>query len=130
MLEWNQKLSVGVESIDLQHRYLLDLINRLSIELEGHDSAYQARLIDELGSYARQHFTAEENFMYKLGYPGLEDHCKIHQDLLEKLHGQIGLYLMDMLDAEEIVKYVSAWAVRHVLTDDKKFGEFATKAKS
>ena len=127
MLESNKKLSVGIESIDLQHQYLVDLINRISLELKGSDTDYQASLIDELGGYARVHFTAEENLMYKLGYPDLENHRMLHQQLLEKLNGQIGLYLVGMLNPEEIVQYLSGWVVRHLLTEDKKIGEFAAK---
>jgi len=124
MLEWDQKLSVGVENIDLQHRYFIDLIGRLSIELAGQDKDYQAKLIDELSSYTRQHFTAEENLMYKLGYPNLEQHRESHQNLLEQLHGQIGLYLLDMLEGEEIIGYLSKWLLQHMLKEDKQLGKF------
>ncbi len=129
VLDWNQTLSIGVEGIDLQHRYFVDLIHRLSIELEEGDAAYRARLINELGSYAQLHFTSEENFMYKLGFPDLEKHHKSHQALLQKLNGQIGLYLVDMLDAAEIIEYLSNWLVQHIQTEDRAFGVFAAQAK-
>jgi len=129
MLEWDQKLSVGVENIDLQHRYFIDLIGRLSIELAGQDKDYQAKLIDELSGYTRQHFTAEENLMYKLGYPNLEEHRESHQNLLEKLHGQIGLYLLDMLEGEEIIAYLSTWLLKHILKEDRQLGQFIAEVK-
>ncbi len=129
MLEWDQKLSVGVENIDLQHRYFIDLINRLSIELAGQDKDYQAKLIDELSGYTRQHFTAEENLMYKLGYPNLKEHCESHQNLLEKLHGQIGLYLLGMLEGDEIIGYLSTWLLQHILKEDRQLGQFIAEVK-
>jgi len=71
MLVWDQKWTVGVESIDLQHRCFVDLINRIYAEIESGDAVYQTRLINELGSYTQQHFTSEENIMHKLGFPGM-----------------------------------------------------------
>jgi len=130
MLEWSAKLSVGIESIDLQHHYFIDLLNRLSIELEGDDTEYQALLIDELASFARQHFVGEENIMYRLGFPGLEHHRECHQQLLEKLNGQVGLYLLGMLEAGEITSYLAKWLVQHIVQEDQKISAFISKTKN
>ena len=129
MLSWDDGFSIGIESIDLQHRYFIDLISRLSLELKGSDTAYQAKLIDELASYAKQHFISEENIMYRLGYPGLEKHSECHQELLERLNGRIGLYLLDMLEADEIIAYLSKWLVQHIVKEDKKLVKFISEAK-
>ncbi len=129
MLEWNQALSVGIEGIDLQHRYFVDLIGRLSVELEGKDPAYRTRLINELGSYAQLHFVCEENLMYKLGFPGLESHRKSHRALLEKLNGQIGLYLVGLLDAGEITDSLASWLVHHISTEDREIGVFVNQVE-
>ena len=129
MLKWDSKLSVGIESIDLQHHYLIDLISRLSLELEGGDTEYQAALIDELSSYTKQHFVGEENIMYRLGYPGLEKHRECHQQLLEALNGQIGLYLLDMLEAEEIISFLVKWLLLHMVQEDQKIAQFLAETK-
>ena len=55
MLKWKLKLSVGIEPLDLQHRYCIDLLNRISEELDGPDKEYQARLIDELYKFTQLH---------------------------------------------------------------------------
>jgi len=130
MLLWNDNFSIGIEGIDLQHRYFIDLLNRLSLELKDSDAAYQAKLIDELASYAKQHFISEENIMYKLGYPGLKKHSEYHQELLEKLNGRIGLYLLDMLEPDEIISYLSKWLIQHIVQEDKVLAKFIAKAKS
>ncbi|MCF6354184.1 MAG: hemerythrin family protein [Candidatus Polarisedimenticolaceae bacterium] len=124
MLAWDQKWSVGVEGIDLQHRYFIDLINRIYAETEARDTTHQTRLINELGSYTQQHFMSEENIMHKLGFPGMEKHCATHQELLERLNGQIGLYLVDMLNAAEIASNLADWLIPHVTTEDREFAGF------
>jgi len=49
--------------------------------------------------------------------------------LLEKLHGQIGLYLVDMLDAGEIVSNLTSWLIPHVMIEDKEFARFIKQVK-
>ncbi len=129
MLVWDHKWTLGVESIDLQHRCFIDLINRIHVETESEDATHQTRLINELGSHAQQHFMSEENIMHKVDFPGMEKHCESHQELLGQLNGQIGLYLVDMLDAEEIVSYLTGWLISHVMTEDKEFSSFIKQAK-
>ncbi len=129
MHAWDQEWTVGVASIDLQHRYFIDLINRIYAEIESQDAAHQTRLINELGGYTQLHFMSEENIMYKLGFPAMEKHCESHQALREKLNGQIGLYLVGMLDASEIVANLTDWFIPHLMTEDREFARFIKQAK-
>jgi len=123
-------MSVEIESLDLQHRYFIGLINRIAEELDGPDKEYQARLIDELYKFTKMHFESEENYMYKIRYPHLDEHHQQHLQLLEKLHGKMGLYLTDMLDGEEIIVYLSGWFGRHLAQADQQLAEFVTKSKA
>jgi hemerythrin len=73
-LHWKSDYETGVREIDLQHRFFMDLINRLHEELIGAtDSDYRAALFEELSNYARFHFVSEENLMFKFGYPSSDD---------------------------------------------------------
>jgi len=124
MLKWKRKLSVGIEPIDLQHRYFVGLLNRISEELDGPDKEYQARLIDELYNFARLHFEGEENYMYKVGYPGLDEHRYKHLELLEKLHGQVGQYLVGLVEGQEIVDFLAEWFGCHLAQEDQRLANF------
>jgi len=129
MLKWKRKLSVGIEPLDLQHRYFIGLLNRISEELDGPDKEYQSRLIDELYKFAQLHFEGEENYMYQIGYPDLEKHRQEHLKLLETLHGQMGQYLTDIIAGEEIISYLSEWFGRHLAQDDHELGAFVKQQK-
>ena len=130
MLKWKHKLSVGIEPIDLQHRYFIGLLNRISEELDGPDKEYQARLIDELYKFTQLHFQGEENYMYKIGYPGLDEHRCEHLELLEKLHGQVGQYLIELIEGKEIVCYLAEWFGRHLAQEDQALGDFVRNQAS
>ena len=82
VIDWNQKYDLGVEDIDFQHHFFLNLINRLAKDLlELDNTDYQLSLISELNAYANFHFISEENMMRRANYPELEIHQKHHLDI-------------------------------------------------
>jgi len=61
-LEWESNFETGNKNVDLQHRYFVDLINRVGKNFkETDDASYTQNLISELRKYADFHFTSEEN---------------------------------------------------------------------
>ena len=83
-LEWQSDFETGNEYVDLQHRYFLDLINRIRKNFkEANDVAYKEKLIIELKKYADFHFTSEENIATPHNLP--EDISRHHQRHLELL---------------------------------------------
>jgi hemerythrin len=124
-LEWNSDFETGINAIDLQHHFFLSLINRLADDLhETDDSRYRKQLLNELIKYAQFHFASEENIMYRLGCPNLADHKKMHDNLIDSLHGQIGMFEIELAHAEDIVKYLGEWFVVHTLGEDGKLKQF------
>ena len=86
-LEWEPGFATGNEYIDLQHRYFVDLINRVGVVFrETDDVAYKEKLISELRKYADFHFTSEENIATSIGLPGVSAHHQRHQELLEEFN--------------------------------------------
>ena len=129
MIKWSERHCVGVESIDLQHRYFIDLINRLSCELEHPDDReYQRMLLDELCQFAQIHFISEENIMHKLRYPHMAEHRDKHVELLDKLSGQIGMYSVGLMAPAEVVCYLTTWFATHLVKEDKQLADFILKA--
>ena len=77
--EWTPKLSVGEENIDSQHQKLLDYTNKLINDISSSADLRTIRsTIDFLGKYVDEHFSYEEDYMEKIGYPGLSDQQKQH----------------------------------------------------
>lgn len=119
-LSWKADYATGIEEIDLQHRYFMSLINRLSSEFDGcEDESYRKKLLNELVKYASFHFVSEENLMIKFAYPDLERHRKLHLELIDKLSWQI-----QSKSYVALFEFLVDWFIRHTLEEDKRIGEF------
>ena len=84
-LEWESNFETGNETVDLQHRYFVDLINRVGENFrETDDADYKAKRISELGKDADFHFTSEENIATSCNLPGVSGHHLRHAELVEE----------------------------------------------
>lgn len=63
---WNDNFATGIDTIDEQHRQLVDLLNKLSVHLaQGSDELTLNSVFDELTDYTVYHFTTEEGIWEK-----------------------------------------------------------------
>ena len=133
-IDWKSEYALGVEDIDFQHHFFLDLVNRLADELEvGADLAYQTALISELNAYARFHFISEENMMLHAGYPELNDHHRHHAELLSALAIKEGELEMGRSDetVSSIIDFLVNWFMNHTTLEDRRFAEYLlTRARA
>ena len=120
-LEWGPDFETGNEYVDLQHRYFVDLINRVGINFrETDDAVYKEKLISELRKYADFHFTSEENIATSCNLPGVSAHHGRHQELLAEFN-----HLADDLNegrktVEEFLSFLTDWLIGHTVYEDKK----------
>jgi hemerythrin len=78
-VQWKDEYSVGIESIDSQHKKLLGLINSLQTAVNYKTGeAFEREALDELVDYTKTHFKFEEDMMEQNGYPEFTTHraCK------------------------------------------------------
>ncbi len=127
---WKKEFELGVEEIDLQHRYFLDLVNRLIDELDSGDRGYQQKLIQELNAYVKFHFISEENMMFAAAYPGMEEHRQLHFELVQDLNTRQAYFIDGHITAKEITDFLCSWFMHHTLAEDMKFGSYLEAGKS
>ncbi|EIW20344.1 MULTISPECIES: bacteriohemerythrin [Pelosinus] len=125
MVKWEDKYSLGVESIDEQHKELFRIANRIyellknEMILDKYDHIME--IIDELKNYTVDHFKDEEEYMKSIGYKKFLSHKVAHTDFLDKMenidvnkidngHNE---YLLSILD------FVCLWLVEHIMKEDK-----------
>ena len=126
-IDWKDEYNLGIQDIDFQHHYFLNLINRLSEELRMTTSqGRRSALIAELNAYARFHFISEENIMAAAGYPQLEQHRQHHLDLISKLNSREAMLQLDKSDerADDIVEFLMNWFLGHTVGEDRLFADF------
>ncbi len=133
-MEWNDKLAVGIKTIDSQHKELFKRINNLVLAIKQHRCKAEIDgTIRFLDDYARVHFAEEEKHMLQAGYPGVEEQREQHKKYLEnlaELKAEASLprvpgstYDLSATTNQVIVD----WIVDHIMKLDMKFGEYLRK---
>ena len=125
LLEWNENLSVGVPSIDEQHKVLLGLLNELfDATRSGRGQFVVGKVLKELADYTVYHFQYEESLFAQTGYSAAPDHMKEHDDLIRLVQVQSQKYKDGAREilSEEILKFLRRWLYMHIMGSDKKFG--------
>lgn len=85
-IAWSDSYSLGINVIDIQHKKLFDLVNRLYDLKENKNILEELRIIlYEFSDYTRIHLKNEEAYMASIDYPDLEEHKKIHKSIIQQL---------------------------------------------
>jgi hemerythrin len=122
LIQWKNEFSVGVAAVDLEHRELIQLINRLDADMQ--EYATKKMVLQTLGEiYARisAHFALEEKIMRDAGYDDYSTHKQDHESLLDELVGIIdsvddaGRY-----DRTALSRSLDSWFSDHFQTHDAK----------
>lgn len=127
-LVWdNHRHSVGIDSIDGQHRRMIELINRINDALgdgEPVESAWNA--MDELLGFTAAHFAHEEEVMAQQGYPDMPRHAEEHRKLLAQMHNLVGeaKHASSPISVRLVPAFLADWAESHILHDDRKLGTY------
>jgi len=122
LIVWRDEFSVGVESVDHEHRELIDLINELDAAMlkdARHDTVVNS--LGEIYAQVAGHFALEEKIMRDARYRDLAAHKKDHERLLDDLLDTIdsvddsGSY-----DRLALARGLDLWFSDHFRTHDAK----------
>lgn len=126
-MDWNESHSVGIDSIDNQHKELVRITNKLFdaiIADKGRSIVFD--VLDELVKYVDYHFNYEEELLIKHGYP--EDHFKMHIDEHQALTNQVNSFINEVKDADmldlEVFDFLRIWTTDHLDDTDRKYSDF------
>ncbi len=126
LLEWSEEYSVGIPSIDQQHRKLIRLINQLQTAVDySTGEEFEREALDELVDYTRSHFSYEEELMEKNGYPEFEPHREQHRKMIAKVEEVLSTYPQDPHRAmEDALEFLREWLIHHIQGTDRQYSEF------
>lgn len=95
--EFTDNLITGNETLDDQHKELIDRFNKLiSSCKKSNEKLVAVNTLDYLSDYVDYHFKTEEDLLKEISYPGYEQHKKQHEDFKQTLTD-----LHEMLQEEE-----------------------------
>lgn len=116
---WDERLNVGSEVIDNQHKVLYDLVKDLKHAIH---AKVGKKLIDTLfgvlRDYTFAHFQSEEEYLAR--HPRFGDHCLEHYRLLKVLNSVILDYRNNRVrDVQGISDFLESWLLEHIVDFDK-----------
>ncbi len=131
LFKWDDQYSVGVSSMDNQHKKLFGIMNKLHDAMkEGKGEQATATIIKELLDYTVYHFGEEERIMESVNYAGLPAQQRAHKTFIAKMEEY--KKEADKGNAIFVCTKVSRtgveWLREHILKLDKQYEDTMTKA--
>ena len=123
MIEWNDKLSVGISIIDEKHKKLVDIINIAIVAKEqNYNSDKTKEVFDEMVEYTYKQFSTEEGGMLNFN---LSRYLYYRSELLNFMDSTIASYKDLAMDnyqlINETLEFLKEWFVNHILETDKEY---------
>ena len=118
ILRWVPELDTGIPEIDVQHKRILDYINRLH-ELRGSpDRAALGDVIGEMVDYTLSHFAFEESVIESAGYMFAGPHKKVHELFARKVAEMQSRFDGGEDVTGELHGMLSRWLFNHIRNED------------
>lgn len=123
---WKESYSVGIDSIDQQHKKLLTLINQLQTAVDyptgGH---FEREALDELVDYTKTHFSYEEGLLIDNDYPDFNAHKAEHEKMFKKVEEVLAEYELDQDAAmNKAAEFLRDWLITHINGTDKAYSSY------
>jgi hemerythrin-like metal-binding protein len=127
--EWTERMSVGSQLLDKDHKRLLELAQKLHEISKDPENLKEAETaIGALIDYTKAHFLHEETLMRRTAYPQFIPHKIEHDRLFKQIEDfrkslaakQVGL-------SQDSVMFLQTWLCDHMVKIDGPLGEWLTK---
>lgn len=125
-LEWLESFSIGIESIDNDHKQILKIMRDIRDAINEQDYDRCSALLNDLVEVGSAHFQREEQYLGKISYPYIEEHIRYHHELLLKVKAvkSICLKVDDPKHIEECFNSMAEFLIDDIIAGDLKFKSF------
>lgn len=125
-LSWDDSYSVGIDSMDTDHKRLIHLINNLQTAIDYKtDTQFERQTLDEVIDYTKYHFKREEDFMQEHGYADYQAHKTEHENMISKVNAFVKAYEDDEAGAiQSLLEFLKYWLINHINGTDQQYSEF------
>lgn len=126
MFNWQDSYSVGITTMDDQHKQLIGIISDLYDAMaKGKGRQILDEVFTRLEEYTLTHFRSEEKLMKLYGYPDYQCQLEQHQKFVDQL---VSLRKKSASTTEPVsvqtVSFMRDWLINHILKEDKKYTAF------
>ncbi len=122
LLEWKPEYSLGIPSVDHEHRELIGMINEVYEHMSQEvDSEAIESCLEDIYAGIASHFALEERHMREAKYEEFEAHKDEHEDLLDQLVEMVDQFIDNPQSGRENLKNSLAdWFGNHFATFDAR----------
>ena len=131
-MEWEPRFLIGIEDIDAQHRQIFSLFQRLTeVSQESSNFNEVLQILQELTSFATEHFEAEETLMRETHFPDYLPHANEHLEFKEKVLQFCKSAIEDSSAKflSDLVVFIQNWLENHLLKMDMAYVEHIKRKK-
>lgn len=122
-IEWGGFFESGNTVLDLEHSSLIRLTNEIiDTSLFEKNIEKLKQLLEKIIFDSKVHFKSEEEILENEGYEKLEEHKKLHFELMEKMLDLKDKFYKGKIDEVEVARYVvQDFVIGHIIKEDFKF---------
>jgi hemerythrin len=126
-MAWNDKLSVGIDEIDADHKKIIAIINELFDGINaGCSKNLLEGILDQLVEYTQIHFAREKQLFAVTAYSEAEAHEREHAKmeawaLKTRAEFKAGTLAAPSL---EVMNYLKDWLFEHILISDLQYAPY------
>lgn len=127
LIEWTVELSVGIESIDEQHKKLVNMFNALNdAMLKNSSHELLGKIFTGLAAYTQKHFAYEENMFAEYDYTDSEEHTRQHNELIAQVVKLKEKFIENPQGtmSADLMLFLKRCLTNHIMRTDKEYAEF------
>lgn len=124
LMDWNEKLDIGLDEINRQHQALLHLINEL-YHLLKHNYGLSSikRVVQGLIDYTANHFKYEEVLFEQIDYAQTREHIDKHTELVSQVLDFQKRVERGEEVGDELMTFLKNWLSNHIMREDKAYAD-------
>jgi len=121
-IQWNESLSLGIPSLDQQHRTLVELAGALQQAMKnGSSKVHIEQILKDLARYAEYHFRWEERLFAMAAYPSLSEHHHKHERFREQIVQMMDRHQRGQFAAgTPLLQFLRTWITDHIQVEDRQ----------
>ena len=131
MINLTKDMETGVQSIDAQHRELIDRINAVTYAGQKSFTKEETqKTLDLLDQYIIKHFSEEEALQKQAGFPKYDWHKGQHRLYIEEFKKLNREFVANGHSAKftlTLSNSIIGWIVKHIKSADVELGKFLNK---
>jgi len=131
LITWSSTFSVGVRTIDDQHKDLLNLVNDMYNHVIGDseaEKAYFQKVIKRTVEYVKVHFATEEKILKAIKFHGYPEHKRAHDLFILQVIDNIRDYEEGKrVTLASFTHFLKDWILTHIAIMDKQYFEYFKK---